>query len=154
MERTRRRPSSVGCCGTHASICTSPRLLVLGLTWSNAGSRSLLKGNCAGAFTAAPANSKTRFELSSTITTEIRNRSSGPKLPIKSSNRLPDFVNEFPTQDTSSAHLLHPRREIIAHLMIVVISEPIRQLCDYYDGRRQAIYRTHRFPGARTIPIV
>src|SRR5215831_12346350 len=108
MERTRRRPSSVGCCGTHASICTSPRPVVLGLTWSNAGSPSLLKGNCAGAFTAALANSKTRFELSLTITTEIRNRSSGPKLQIKYSNRLPDFVNEFLTQDTS----YRPHRDV------------------------------------------
>ena len=62
----------------------------------------LPKDNCAAVSTAAPANSKPRFELSSTITTEIRNRSSGRKPPTKSSNRLPDFVNEFLTQDTRS----------------------------------------------------
>jgi DDE superfamily endonuclease len=77
-----------------------------GLTWSNAGSRSLLKGNCAGVFTAARANSKLRFELSSTTTTEIQNHSSGQKPQTKSSNRLPDFVNEFLTQDTSMLYAM------------------------------------------------
>src|SRR5689334_24333640 len=103
MARIRPQPSSVGYCAIRASSCISPRPAVPGLTWSNAGSRCLLKGNCDGASTAAPANCKMRFELSSTITTDTPNPSSGPKLPIKSSNRLPDFVNEFLTQDTSSA---------------------------------------------------
>jgi len=98
---TRPRPLSVGCCGTRASICISRRPVVPGLTWSNAGSRCLPKGNCAAAFTAAPANSKTRFELFSIITTEILSRSSGLKPLTRSSNRWPDFVNEFLTQDTS-----------------------------------------------------
>ena len=34
-------------------------------------------------------------------TTAILNRSSGPKRPIESSMRSPDFVNDFQTRDTS-----------------------------------------------------
>jgi hypothetical protein len=60
------------------------------------------KSNCAAAFTAAPENSKTPSALNSNTTTLMLNPSSGPKPLTKSSTRLPDFVNEFQTQDTSN----------------------------------------------------
>src|SRR5260221_13454576 len=52
--------------------------------------------------TAAPANCRTPSALTSTTITAIPNPSSGPKPPTKSSNRSPDFVNAFLTQDTSA----------------------------------------------------
>jgi hypothetical protein len=42
-------------------------------------------------------------ESTCTFTTSIPNPSSGIKPPTKSSNRLPDFVNAFQTEDTRSA---------------------------------------------------
>jgi len=75
-----------------------------GGSWLNlveAGSRYLPKSNYAVASTAAPANCRTPSALTSTTITAIPNPSSGPKPPTKSSNRSPDFVSAFLTQDTS-----------------------------------------------------
>jgi putative transposase len=82
--------------GTFTSRPPTPR----GSTKSNASSPSSPNAPSAGALSTPPQTSSKKSTASFAITTQTQGPSRGPPVPTPSSRNSPDFVSEFPGQNT------------------------------------------------------